>query len=129
MLTADELPDVDVDLSTLPDFDLSTLPELPDVTADFPQIPDELPELPDAKFDDVEFVRSTILRVFGTTKELALESLHERLEKLYGRRNSSRLYHAAQAHKVLASPQLDWKHHSRTGQSTYYVAVKKGATK
>lgn len=137
LLTADELPDVDVDLSTLPDFDLSTLPELPDVTAEFPQIPDELPELdmstlpelPDAQFDDVEFVRSTILRVFGTTKELALETLHERLEKLYGSRNSSRLYHAAQAHKVLAYPQLDWKHHSRTGQSTYYVAVKKGATK
>lgn len=115
-----------VELPEITAVDLSNLSEL---SAEIPQIPDAQPELPDSQLDDVEFIRSTILRVFGSTSQLAIESLHERLAMQHSRKNAGRIYHAAQAHKVLTAPQLDWKNHSRTGQSTYYVAVNRGGRK
>lgn len=126
-IAAVDLSDIPtVELPEIPAVDLSSLSEL---SAEIPQIPDAQPELPDSQLDDVEFIRSTILRVFGSTSQLAIESLHERLAMHHSRKNAGRIYHAAQAHKVLTAPQLDWKNHSRTGQSTYYVAVNRGGRK
>ena len=130
---------LDVSTVDLPPLDLSDIPtiELPDLppldlsllSAETPQLTDALPDLQSSQLDDVEFIRSTILRVFGSTTQLTIESLHERLAKHHSSQNAGGIYHAAQAHKVLTHPKLDWKRHSQTGESTYYVAVNRGGRK
>lgn len=119
-LTLDNLPDLeDLRADNLPDVDV--------LTAEIPQMIATQPEIRRSQLDDRDYVLSAILRVYGSASQLQLDELYERLDRLHGANNTAALYHAARAHKILESPQLDWLQMRKTGLSVFSVAIRKGA--